>query len=156
MKKIIISDCDGILTNGKSIYTYNGKTAKVYGSFDTEAIRTAHDLGWEFLFVSDDRHGWNITKARLDDYKEKGLCEYQIASPEEREELVKEYQNKGYYVVFVGDSISDLKAGLTANRFCTTSNAWDSVQDMCDFISEREGGNGGFAEIIYDCLDEIE
>lgn len=149
MKKIIISDCDGILTNGTSIYTEDGKIAKIYGSYDTEAIKVAHDAGWEFLFVSNDLNGWGITQRRLLEYKGRGWCEFQLATAKERKELVKEYKSKGYFVVFVGDSISDIEAGQEADLFCTTHNGFDEVQNKCHYISDRDGGNGGFAQIIY-------
>ena len=149
MKKIIISDCDGILTNGSSIYTSDGKIAKIYGSYDTEAIKLAYENNWEILFVSNDSNGWDITKKRLDEYKKRSWCNYQLASAQERKELVKDYKDKGYFVVFAGDSISDIEAGLESNLFCTTNNGFDEVKSECDFISSREGGNGGFASIIY-------
>lgn len=149
MKKIIISDCDGILTNGTSIYTSDGKIAKIYGSYDTEAIKFGVDNGWEFLFVSNDSNGWDITSKRLSEYHERGWCNYQLASAQERKELVQKYKADGYYVVFVGDSISDISAGLASNIFCTPNNGFDEVKEQCDYISDRDGGNGGFAQIIY-------
>lgn len=149
MKKIIISDCDGILTNGTSIYTQDGKIAKIYGSYDTEAIKFGVDNGIEFLFVSNDATGWPITKKRLDEYKGRGWCTYQLASAKERKELVQHYKQLGYFVVFVGDSISDISAGLEADLFCTTNNGFDEVKKQCYYIASREGGNGGFAQIIY-------
>ena len=149
MKKIIISDCDGILTNGNSIYTSDGKTAKIYGSYDTEALEFAKDNNWEILFVSSDKNGWPITKRRLDEYKNKGLCNYKVASAKERKDLVLKYKNEHYYIVFIGDSISDIDAGLNANIFCTTNNGFDNVKEHCQYISNRDGGNGGFAEIVY-------
>lgn len=151
-KKIIISDCDGILTNGTSIYTEDGKIAKIYGSYDTEAIKEAHDEGWEFCFVSNDSNGWLITKKRLTEYQNRGWCNFQLASAKDRQELVQNYKKAGYYVVFVGDSISDINAGLCADFFATTANGFDEVKEHCHFISNREGGNGGFAEIIYELI----
>ena len=149
MKKIIISDCDGILTNGSSIYTSDGKIAKIYGSYDTEAIKLAYENNWEILFVSNDSNGWDITKKRLDEYKKRSWCNYQLASAQERKELVQKYKAKGYYVVFVGDSISDIGAGLASNLFCTPNNGFDEVKEQCDYVSSRDGGDGGFAQIIY-------
>ena len=156
MKKIIISDCDGILTNGSSIYTSDGKIAKIYGSYDTEAIKFGVDNFWEFLFVSNDSNGWDITKKRLDEYKNRGWCLYQLASAKERKELVQYYKQLGYFVVFVGDSISDIGAGSEADLFCTPKNGFDEVKHKCNYISTREGGNGGFAQIIYFADDYVD
>lgn len=150
MKKVIISDCDGILTDGKSIYTIDGKVGKIYGSYDTEAIKTAHENGWEFIFVSCDKNGFEITNKRINEYYNKGWCEpLQLANDTERMNFVKILQSKGYFVVFVGDSISDILAGKESDYFCTTNNAFDEVKKECNYVSSRDGGNGGFAQIIY-------
>jgi 3-deoxy-D-manno-octulosonate 8-phosphate phosphatase (KDO 8-P phosphatase) len=155
MKKIIISDCDGILTDGTSIYTQDGKIAKIYGSYDTEAIKSAVDNEIDFLFVSNDNNGWPITKKRLDEYKNRGWCEYTLATGKERKELVKKYKDEGYFVIFVGDSISDIPAGKEANLFCTTNNGFSEVKSECYYVSKRNGGNGGFAQIIYTVINYI-
>lgn len=65
MKKIIISDCDGILTDGNMTYDDNRKRFKTYGCHDKELFNIAKDLGWEFLFVTDDRTGCDITDRRI-------------------------------------------------------------------------------------------
>lgn len=149
MKKIIISDCDGILTDGTAIYTSDGKIGKVYGSFDSEAIQYAHDNDWEILFVSADEQGWPITYKRLSQYLNKGLCKCQNANANDRLELVNKYKKMGYLVVFVGDSISDIPAGKASSLFCTTHNGFDEVKYWCKYISPRNGGDGGFAQIVY-------
>ena len=110
-KKIVISDVDGVLTNGQSIYTVDGKVGKVFGSYDKEAVIYARKFGVEFLFVSSDKNGWPITSRRLSEWAEKGWCEYMLADDVEREKIIEEYKNKGYYVIFIGDSISDISAG---------------------------------------------
>lgn len=147
--KIVISDCDGILTNGNSIYTSDGKVAKIYGAYDSEAIAYANDNGWEIKFVSDDKSGADITKKRVSQYENKSQATFEIATPQERKRMVENYVKQGYYVVFVGDSVSDIDAGMSSNYFCTTNNAFDIVKKKANFISKRDGGNGGFAEILY-------
>ena len=72
-----------------------------------------------------------------------------MATSNDRKKLVKAYQNAGYFVVFVGDSISDIPAGKIADMFCTTNNGFEEVKENCHFVSSRNGGNGGFAQIIY-------
>ena len=151
-KKIVISDVDGVLTNGQSIYTVDGKVGKVFGSYDKEAVIYARQFGVEFLFVSSDKNGWPITSRRLSEWAEKGWCEYMLADDVEREKIIEEYKNKGYYVIFIGDSISDIPAGEKADCFATTYNAFDKVKAKCDIVANRNGGNGGFAEIIYNIV----
>lgn len=112
MKKIIISDCDGILTDGNMTYDDNRKRFKTYGCHDKELFNIAKDLGWEFLFVTDDRTGREITDRRISN----SLMIHVIdANSKEREEFVKKYRDGGYIVVFIGDSPSDVSAAVAAN-----------------------------------------
>lgn len=154
VEKIIVSDCDGVLTNGNSIYTADGKIAKVYGAYDSEAIEYAHDNGWKILFVTDDYNGVDITKARVSQYVDKGQAKFMIASPEKRAKIIDKMKSNKTYIVFIGDSLSDINAGRLADKFCTTNNAFTQVKEEANFVSSRDGGDGGFAEIIYQVVKE--
>lgn len=145
-KKIVISDCDGILTDGNIPYDGTTKPFKTYGCHDKEMTHVMRKCGWDFLFVTNDREGYEIAKNRVSSSL-KETCK--TADAEERIELVKKYKEEGYYVVFCGDSPSDLKAASEADLACTTSNCFDPIQAYFDYVSEHEGGHGGFAEILW-------
>lgn len=125
MKKIIISDCDGILTDGNMTYDENRKRFKTYGCHDKELFNIAKDLGWEFLFVTDDKTGYDITDRRISNYFMLHVTE---ENPKEREELVKKYKDVGYIVVFISDSPSDLNAAVAANICATTDNCFEYIK----------------------------
>ena len=84
MKKIIISDCDGILTDGNMTYDENRKRFKTYGCHDKELFNIAKDLGWEFLFVTDDKTGGDITDRRISN---SFMLHATNANSKEREEM---------------------------------------------------------------------
>jgi len=180
-KKIIISDCDGILTDGGHYYTESGKKMKRFGSCDKEAMRFMMKCKWKFLFVTDDPSGhsitgqrlkdWNVSSIRLSDvikeywtpddagYELTSFYAYPDQAPEtrfvphvsssSRVEIVKAFKEAGYYVVFLGDSMSDLAAAEHANLFCTIDNALDLVKENADIVSNKCGGFGGFADLMY-------
>lgn len=146
-KKIVISDCDGILTDGNIPYDGLKKPFKIYGCHDKEMVHLMSSIGWEFLFVTNDKGGLNITSNRIVTSLMGARCKF--ADPEMREELVKKYVEDGYYVVFCGDSPSDVKAASYAHLACTTINCFEPVQEYFKFVSRHEGGHGGFAEILW-------
>lgn len=145
-KRIVISDCDGILTNGNLSYTENGKFMKTYGCHDKEMVRLLQILGWEFIFVSNDITGFGITKSRI---KQSFGLDCIQADSVQRTNLVEEYKKKGYDVVFCGDSPSDVAAAEQATLSCTTKNCFTPIKPYFNYISEHNGGEGGFAEILY-------
>ena len=149
MKKIIISDCDGILTDGNMTYDENRKRFKTYGCHDKELFNIAKDLGWEFLFVTDDKTGCDITDRRISNSFMLHVTE---ADPNEREKLVKKYRDSGYIVAFIGDSPSDVSAAIAANICATTDNCFEYIKPFFHYVSKYQGGHGGFADILYQLM----
>lgn len=149
MKKVIISDCDGILTDGNMTYSDCRKEFKTYGCHDKELYKLAKSLGWEFVFVTDDRTGYEITDSRTTSSLGQHVYVYDGKS---REKLVDQYKNGGYVTVFLGDSPSDLNAASAAHMCATTDNAFEPIKPYFNYVSPYQGGHGGFADIIYQLL----
>lgn len=145
-RRIIISDCDGILTDGNLTCTKDGKFAKTYGCHDKEMVRLMAKLGYEFLFVTNDKSGYDITNTRIKESLGLGCV---IANGEERRQLVESYKKNGYEVIFCGDSPSDLSAVSICDYACTVRNCFYPIKMYFDYVAECEGGHGGFAEILY-------
>ena len=155
-KKIVVADCDGILTDGKSSYTSSGKTSKVYGAYDKEAIDLLSKLGWEFVFVTSDKAGACITESRLKHLeKHNGSIKHEVADPSERFKMVETLIDNGYKVLFIGDSLSDIRTLNIATWAATTANAPDIVKAFCEYVSALSGGNGGFADILLAFDDKL-
>lgn len=157
LKKVIVSDCDGILTDSKSIYTADGKFAKTYGAYDKEAMEFMLALNWKFVFVTTDKAGAGITEARLTHLEKMSpdMITYHVLGAQERANLVENLMNDNYKVLFVGDSLSDIGALNVATWAATTSNAPKTVKKYCDYVSELPGGSGGFADILLAIHENI-
>lgn len=155
--KVVISDCDGILTDSKSLYTKGGKFAKVYGAYDKEMMELMLDLGWKFIFVTTDKAGAAITDSRLTHLEkiDPAKITHQVLGARERARLVEKMVVDGCKVLFVGDSLSDIESLNVATWAATTANALDIVKRYCDYVSELDGGSGGFADILYAVHGEI-
>lgn len=146
-KKVAIIDCDGIISNNEFLYDTNGKSMKSYGCYDHEMISFCKKyLNWEFIFVSADANGFKITENRVKDLH----CSIYNFNWQERSDLVKDYRNnQDYITLFIGDSISDINAMSNADISATVNNAPDLVKEYCDYISDKNGGYGGLADILY-------
>ena len=166
-KIIFVSDCDGILTDGRS-YFNTEKTHKSYGSYDKEAINfITKYMDDTIYFISDDKIGYKITESRIKHLNNscKGDIELLNKSPKERKKLIEDIReiedlsfNKKYIIVFLGDSLSDIPALSIADIAMTTNNAPDEVKEYCNYSSKYNGGMGGFADCIfhfYEYFNEI-
>lgn len=176
-KKIIVSDCDGVLTDGTSIVGQHpndytgvgtlGKFAKVYGSYDKEAIKFMQDMKWDFEFVTADKEGFHVTNQRIKHLINKDVL---VRNGEERRAVIDYLANEGYsYIVFVGDSLSDLETlySPSLNFFCYMPTI-DAFHESAKYImtnhlklsdeeqyrkfktfTSKVGAHGGFAENLY-------
>lgn len=159
-KMIVISDVDGCLTDGKFIYTSEGKVAKIFGAHDNDGIKLLRKNGIEVRFISADKRGFEITKKRIEDMK----CEVDYVPESSRASYLARYCADERYtngVVFFGDGLGDLAAAKNNESmtfmFFAPANARQPVIDNADFVTENIGGEGAFLdlaeEIVYNRLD---
>jgi len=157
-KIIFVSDCDGILTDGRS-YFNDTKTHKSYGSYDKEAVKFICDYIDDVIyFVSDDKIGSKITENRINHMKKSTNNKqvyFMVQSPQERYELVKYLKTPNNIVVFIGDSLSDIPALSAADIAMTTNNAAPQVKEYCNYVSLLNGGVGGFADCIFHFYENL-
>lgn len=166
-KKIIISDCDGVLTNGKSAigfidYHNIKKIFKEYGSYDKEALKFMQSMNWDFIFVTDDNAGFNITLNRLQKWFDNNNDTSFLKSANyiKRKNLIDYCHELDYqYIIFIGDSVSDLYVLNSEHLtdFYCPGNALDIVKnnDRVKWVTRRYGGDGAFAEILYYIHEDI-
>lgn len=150
-KRVVISDCDGCLTDGKFIYTVDGKVAKTYGPHDNDGVKLLKSFGFDVIFISADKRGFDITKKRIDDMK----CPLYLVSEGEREQFVEDLVKEYNFSVFFGDGISDIAAGLKADIFVCPNNARHEAKDECDYVTESNGGEGAFLDLAQYVVDLI-
>ena len=153
MKAIVISDVDGCLTDGKYIYTADGKVAKTYGPHDNDGVKMLRSHGIDVVFITADKRGFPITKKRIEDMK----CPIYNVSEQERVEWVKNYiKENGYeFAVFFGDGIGDVPVKPYVNMFIAPANARREAKAAATFVTDSEGGNGAFLDLALYVYDNI-
>jgi YrbI family 3-deoxy-D-manno-octulosonate 8-phosphate phosphatase len=149
-KILVISDVDGCLTDGKFIYTEDGKVAKLFGAHDNDGVKLLKNFGVDIQFISADKRGFNITKRRIEDMG----CNVELVVEKERSSYIKKKLNGYDIVIFFGDGIGDFAAALDNLNdivFIAPNNALPIVKDAADFVTNNSGGEGAFfslAEIV--------
>lgn len=150
MKRIVISDCDGCLTDGKFVYTVDGKVAKVFGPHDNDGVKQLKKLGYDVIFITADKRGFDITNKRISDMK----CQLFLVSESERAQFIKDYTTNNNYdwSCFFGDGISDIEAGKYVTFFACPANARKEVISVADFVTESKGGEGAFLDLAIEII----
>ena len=150
MKKIIvISDVDGCLTDGKFVYTVEGKVAKVYGPHDNDGVKLLRKNNIEVQFISADKRGFDITSKRITDMR----CPISLVSEAVRATHLLSFADDYDTVVFFGDGLGDLAAVNKYREyaknliFIAPANAYPTVADAADYVTDLCGGEGAFLDL---------
>ena len=149
MNKIVISDCDGCLTDGKFIYTADGKIAKVFGAHDNDGVKMLKKAGYEVVFITADKRGYDITKKRIDDMR----CPLYLVSEEERETWIANTIKQYDWSAFFGDGLSDIPAGKLVNLFVCPQIARPEVKNCSHYTTPSIGGEGAYLEFAQFILN---
>lgn len=179
---LVICDCDGVLTDGKSYYTENGKMFKAYGAYDMEIIKWFTSVkNWKFLFVTADMLGYEITVKRLKNMAmsaQSNLANVLVsgniqpalsafmqgpnrlaisaANDHGRAEIVKTAKSFIHTpIIALGDSLSDLWMFELADACAIPANAPSIMAKYVDYVSHKCGGDGAFADIICELANKI-
>lgn len=156
-KIVIVSDIDGVLTDGHFYYSEDGKVLKQFGRNDADALKIfkkicdKYNIDGEVHFCTSDKNGFKITNRRLRDM---GFLA-DIVSVTDRPKWIKEnFIDKGYIVYYIGDSFVDIKIMQLVgyNYGMTVKNAYKMLKKFCHFVAKYDGGDGGFGECIFNVI----
>jgi len=147
-KKIaVISDVDGCLTDGRYVYTADGKVAKVFGPHDNDGVKMLRKEGIDVEFISADKRGFPITHKRISDMK----CNVTNVSEDERVEWIRKYKhdNDIDYLLFFGDGIADanVKIQYACDGMIAPANAREEAKKVAEYVTPHCGGDGAFLDL---------
>jgi len=138
----LVSDVDGVLTDGKFHYSDEGKKYKVFGSHDADSLKN-QTLFSRITFVSADQRGFEISNRRVEDMGYKLL----LMNADERRSFVQELSLREN-VVFIGDSVSDLPAFEAALISAAPKGSYPRLYRKATIRLSRKGGEGAIAELV--------
>jgi len=145
--KLVISDFDGIFTDGSIIINQDGSTSKKLSYLDIMAVSMLVKNGYKFAVVSGEKSAaidYLANKFDLPDVYQ----DIRIKAPVVQA-LMKKYGLKPHETAYIGDDFNDIDAlNSVENRF-TVPNANYRVKNVPDIqVTEAQGGNGAFREIV--------
>lgn len=146
---IFILDVDGVMTTGQFLYTKSGKTEKVFGPDDADALNILKNY-MKIIFLSADKRGFEISKKRIS--QDMGF-ELYLVSSRSRLQWMKQYDLKK--TIYMGDGMLDgLIFGNVFYSICP-KNAFYLTLKKADYVSKYNGGNRAVAEACVHILKKF-
>jgi len=143
--KVLLLDVDGILTDGKIIFTSSGEEIKCFSVFDGLGIKLLQNMGIEVGILSS-----RISKPLEIRAKELGIkvvIQGELNKLEAFEKFLLETGIKPEEVAYMGDDLIDIPVLKKVGFAITVPNAWDLVKQYAHYVTKRPGGNGAVREV---------
>jgi 3-deoxy-D-manno-octulosonate 8-phosphate phosphatase (KDO 8-P phosphatase) len=141
MFEYFISDVDGCLNDGRIYWGPDGeKPFKAFGNYDHDGVKLLRNHV-TLIFISADRHGWDILESRIVKHMK---CELFYVPEAERFKFV---ENFGFdKVAYMGDGIYDAKIIAQAKLGIAPAQARIEARRSADFITPSNGGEGAYLD----------
>ena len=154
IKKIsgIITDVDGVLTDGGIILNGKGGEYKIFNVRDGNGIKIWMKMGFKIAFLSG-----RVSKPVLRRAQELGVEDVILGSRDkvaDGEEIVKGWQLSWENIAYIGDDIVDIPIMKKAGVSFAVSDAVDEVKDVASVVLNTVGGKGAFREVTEIILKE--
>jgi 3-deoxy-D-manno-octulosonate 8-phosphate phosphatase (KDO 8-P phosphatase) len=150
-KIALVSDVDGVLTDGKFHYSDQGKIFKVFGSHDADALKLlAINKRVDIFFLTADARGFEISSKRITDMG----FEVQLMNPSERVNFISKLKQE-YFTIYVGDSFTDIDSMKICDFSIVPHNAHETARKNADLITKSISAEGAMAEICLLIMNSI-
>lgn len=142
--KLVVTDIDGVWTDGKMYYTGKGDFMKAFSAYDGYGVQILREAGIPTAIITGEAS--EIVRRRAEKLK---IMDVFIGIKDKMavlRSLMEKYELELQQIAYIGDDLNDVEcirnAGFTA---APPNSPIISLLDP-DMITERQGGEGAFRE----------
>ena len=151
--KLIISDVDGVLTDGTVLKGGGNMELKRFCVQDGTAVAMVKAAGFNLAFISG-RYS-EATEIRMKELKISDVYNGTLNKLVPYRELKKKYQLKDDEIAYIGDDLIDIPVMKKVGLPVAVQNAYPDVKEKAVFVTKTRGGEGAFREFIDWMLMEL-
>ena len=143
--KVLVLDVDGVLTDGKLIYTDHGEEIKNFQVNDGLGIFLVRNAGIKSAVLT--AKGSKIVEKRCEELRIDKIyknCHYKI---EAFDNLLKSFAVEPENICFMGDDLIDIPVLRRVGLAVCPQNAIEEVKAYVHFVSDKNGGDGAVRDV---------
>lgn len=144
--KLLLMDCDGVLTDGRLYFSSAGEELKVFHVRDGQGLVSWHRAGFRSGIISG-RGAGEIIKRRA---AELGVEFVRTQAPDKTKEffeIIEAADVSASQTAYVGDDIGDIEIMKLVGLPIAVGDAVDEVKAAAVYITQTAGGSGAIREI---------
>ena len=143
--RLLILDVDGVLTDGKVIYTDSGEEIKRFDVRDGHGLKLLMRSGIDVTLLTGRESRVVLHRARdlgIEHVYQKALNKIEVY-----ETILTKRNLKDKEVGFVGDDLVDLPVLRKVGFSAAVPDAVPEVKEIVDYVTSKKGGEGAVREI---------
>jgi YrbI family 3-deoxy-D-manno-octulosonate 8-phosphate phosphatase len=144
--KLLVMDCDGVLTDGRLYFSERGEEMKVFHVRDGQGLVMWHRAGFSSGIITG-RDAEQIIRKRADEIGIQYVKANSADKIRDFEEIIADTGVSPNETAFIGDDIGDLgllnKVGLSIG----VADAADEVLANVMYVTKARGGRGAVREV---------
>lgn len=146
LPKIILTDIDGVWTDGGMFYDQRGNELKKFNTSDSAGVLFARALGIPVGIIT--AENTNIVKNRALKLNIDLLYQGVKDKVKVANEVCKTYGVSLSEVAYIGDDLGDYNLLKLVGFSAAPYNAPDYVKEVVGYVTKKEGGSGAFREFV--------
>lgn len=143
--KMLLTDCDGCLTDGGMYYSEHGDELKKFNTRDGMAFAMLRQQGIITGIITGEKVELNRRRAEKMQIDELYMGEKDKLSAVKK--LAEKYHISIEEIAYIGDDINDLPVLKAVGLACCPSDAVGEVRRAADYITAAKGGQGVVREV---------
>ncbi|MBT4962924.1 MAG: HAD hydrolase family protein [Francisellaceae bacterium] len=142
--KCVLSDVDGILTDGRLFYGASGEEIKTFHALDGIGFKSLKQSGLIVGIIT--ARNSAITQTRMQELGVELVYQGVKDKLKQCHEVAKEYNLNLDEIAYIGDDIPDFTLLKAAGFSATVPHAIDEIKQICDYCTRTVAGMGAFRE----------
>lgn len=150
--KLLITDVDGVLTDGGMYYGAGGETLKKFNTRDGMGLAKFREAGGTVAIVTGENSpsvSQRATKLGIDELHLGVSDKLPVV-----QKIAEKYGVSTREIGYIGDDVNDLRAMAIVGFVACPSDAHPSVKDVAHYVCRAGGGQGCVREFVDFLLQE--
>lgn len=143
--KLVISDVDGVLTDGGMYYSSKGDVMKKFHARDGMAISLLKKNGIPTILVTKEKT--MIVKQWAKKMNVKKLYDGAVNKERVLGKICHEFKVKAEEIAFIGDDVNDIELIKKVGFSAVPSDGIEDCKKNCVYVCKNHGGKGAFREV---------
>lgn len=150
--KLIVSDVDGVWTDGSFYYSREGDDLRKFSTKDSYGVSLCRILEIPILIVSTEKN--HMVEKRMEKLKIKHM---RLGVRNKLQAITRFSKKIGIElseVAFIGDDMNDLHLLGKVGLFACPADAYRIIKEKSDFVLKKKGGEGAFREFVEKLIQD--